>query len=464
MNSKVSLRKRKCILTYARSWNGLAATRCLGKHGIYVITGDIDAVAAANFSRYSKEQFVYPDPEADPDGFINKLVDVARAHAAADTDLVLMPLFTDIYPILCQKDRFDGLAKLVLPPKESYEIAGSKARLAAYCRELGIRIPPTSVIGNAEEFYECARKTEYPAFVKIPTGSASIGMCKVSSYEEAISAFRDMVQRYNIVGRELLPILQTCVGGEDYCSTFLFDHGEYRASMTYHNIVDFPRDKGMGALRETVDAHPLERIGIELLSKLGWNGVAEMDFRWDGVSEPWLIEVNPRFWGGLAQSIESGWLYPAWMYDLAVDGQTEPQKPKKIDVRTSNPGLMILRMIQDFADARDSMPAIAEAYNEFNCEQKKKNAAAVMRLVKKMSSAIDLPARLRAVVKLIKKERGAINEYFSWDDPLPILGLIYPLMVYIKHGVITPELLVGEKALHKTIHRSDECSKKDGSS
>ena len=77
-----SSRKRKCILTFARSWNGLAATRCLGKHGIYVITGDIDAVAAANFSRYSKEQFVYPDPDTDPDGFIDKLVAVAKAHAA----------------------------------------------------------------------------------------------------------------------------------------------------------------------------------------------------------------------------------------------------------------------------------------------------------------------------------------------------------------------------------------------
>jgi predicted ATP-grasp superfamily ATP-dependent carboligase len=436
-------------LTFARSWNGLAATRCLGKHGIYVITGDIDAVAAANFSRYSKEQFVYPDPNVDPDGFIDKLLSVAKAHAAADTDLVLMPLFTDIYPIICHKDRFEGIAKLALPLKEPYELVRSKARLATYCSELGIHIPPTTVVANSEEFYECARKTSYPAFVKIPTGSAAIGMCKVSSCEEAINAFCDMRLRYKIVDPDLLPIIQACVGGDDYCSTFLFDHGEYRASMTYHNLVDFPRDKGMGALRETVDARPLEDVGMKLLGKLGWNGVCEIDFRWDGVSEPWLIEVNPRFWGGLAQSIESGWKYPLWAYDLAVDGRIGPQKPEKIDVRTSNPGLMILRMIQDFVDARDSMPAIAQAYNEFNYEQKKKDIAAVLQLVKKVSGAIDLPGRLRAVVKLIKKERGAINEFFSWDDPLPILGLIYPLMIYIKHGVITPELLVGEKVLHK---------------
>lgn len=450
-------RKRKCILTFARSWNGLAATRCLGRHGIHVITGDIDAVAAANFSRYSKEQFVYPDPHADPGGFIDKLAAVATAHAAADTDLVLMPLFTDIYAIMCHKDRFDGLAKLALPPKKAYELARSKARLAAYCSKLGVRIPPTSVVRSAEEFRECARKAGYPAFVKMPMGSASIGICKVSSCEEAISVFRDMERRYKIADPELFPIIQTCIGGDDYCSTFLFDHGEYRASMTYHNIVDFPRAGGMGALRESVDAPPLERIGRELLRRLDWNGVCEIDFRWDGVSEPWLIEINPRFWGGLAQSIESGWIYPVWMYHLALDGHIAPQRPEKINVRTVNPGLMVLRMIQDFRDARDSMPAIAQAYHEFNSEQKRKNAAMVARLVRKVSGAIDLPARLRAVVKLIKTEQGAINEFFSWDDPLPILGLIYPIMVYIKHGEITPELLVGENAMHKDDPGHGEC-------
>ncbi len=444
-----SSRKQKCIVTFARSWIGLAATRCLGKHGIHVITGDTTTVAAANFSCYSKENFVYPDPDTDPDGFIDKLVAVVKAHSAVDTDLVLMPIFTDIYQILCHKDRFEGLVKMVLPPKESYELVRNKARLAEHCMQLGIRIPPTYAANSAGEFDECARKADYPAFVKLPTGSASIGVCKVSSCEEAISAISDMIRRYNIVTPGLLPILQTAVGGGDYCSTFLFDHGEYRASTTYHNIIDFPRDQGVGALRETVDARPLEQIGKELLRRLSWNGVCEIDFRWDGVSEPWLIEVNPRFWGGLAQSIESGWIYPIWMYNLAVAGKIEPQKPEKIDVRTVNPGLIIMRMFQDFVDAKDSMPIIARAWDEFNCEQKKKGAVAAAQLLNKVGGAIGLPMRLQAVMKLIKEEHGAISEFFSWDDPLPIVGLIYPLLVYVKHGAITPELLVGEKGIHK---------------
>lgn len=410
------MRKRKCILTYARSWIGLAATRCLGKQGIYVITGDTDRVAAANFSRYSKEQFTYPDPGTDPDGFVDRLAVLAKAHAAADTDLVLMPMYTDIYPILCRQERFEGLAKVALPPKASYELVRNKAELAVHCNKLGIRIPLTAVSGSAGEFRDMARSAVYPAFVKMPVSSGAIGTCKVSSYDEAVRTFDDMVMRYKITLSGPFPILQTFVGGDDYCSTFLFDHGECRASMTYHNVVDFPRGKGVGALRETVDAPVLEEIGRELLRRLEWNGVCQIDFRWDGVSEPWLIEINPRFWGGLAQSIESGWIFPVWMYDLALEGHIGSQQPEKMNVRTVNPALMALRMLQDLFDARGS---------------------------------IDLAGRMKAVMKLTKTGWGAVNECFSWEDPFPILGFAYPLMVYLKHGAITQELLIGEKGVNK---------------
>jgi len=402
------VRKQKCILTYARSWIALAATRCLGKHGIYVITGDTERGAAANFSRYSKEHFVYPDPAADPDGFVDRLVDIAKSHTDVDTDLVLMPMYTEIYPVLCRQDRFEGLVKMVLPPKEAYELVRNKAELAAHCNKFGIRIPSTVVSGNADEFYSGARNMEYPAFVKVPAGSGSLGIRKAACYDEAVKTFDEMVLRYKITDPRQFPILQACAGGTDHCSAFLFDHGEFRAAMTYRNVVDFPKGKGVGALRETVDAHALEKIGRKLLEHLGWNGVCQIDFRWDGAGEPWLIEINPRFWGGLAQSIASGWVFPVWMYDLALKGRIELPHPEKSDVRTINPVLMASRMAQDLFAGRG-----------------------------------------KDIAGLIKEQRGAVNEFFSWKDPLPVLGLAYPLMVYLKHGKITPELLIGEKGMHR---------------
>jgi hypothetical protein len=36
------------------------------------------------------------------------------------------------------------------------------------------------------------------------------------------------------------PLLQEGIPGDDYCATFLFDHGRLRAAMTYHNLRSFP--------------------------------------------------------------------------------------------------------------------------------------------------------------------------------------------------------------------------------
>jgi predicted ATP-grasp superfamily ATP-dependent carboligase len=280
------------------------------------------------------------------------------------------------------------------------------------------------VVGSDVEFYDRARSIGYPAFVKLPTSSGALGIRKVSCYDEAVTAFDNMVMRYKLTEPGLLPILQSFVGGNDYCSTFLFDHGEYRASMTYRNIIDFPKEKGVGVLRETVEAQALEEIGQKLLYHLNWNGVCQIDFRWDGVSEPWLIEVNPRFWGGLVQSIESGWKFPVWMYALATEGHIGLKRPEEVNVRTRNSTLMMLRMIQDFFAARNSF---------------------------------DLGGRIKTVTKLAKEGRGAVNEYLTWDDPFPIFGLAYPLMVLIKHGMVTHELLIGEKG----VHRNDKVDERD---
>ena len=92
-------------------------------------------------------------------------------------------------------------------------------------------------------------------------------------------------------------------------------------------------------MRETIEAPEMERVAAELMGSLGWHGVAELDFRWEGTLEaqPHLIEVNPRFFGGLIQSVESGWDYPWLLFQLAVKGYIEPVKETRTDVRTETP-------------------------------------------------------------------------------------------------------------------------------
>ncbi|NOY75929.1 MAG: hypothetical protein GXP32_09105 [Kiritimatiellaeota bacterium] len=191
---KNSKRKKVCILTFARSWNAVVATRDLGAHGIKVITGDNMYIAASNFSIHSKGFFSYPDPDSDPEGYIDKLVKVCEKYNAPDTDLVLMPLHTDSFIVAANKHRFEGIAKTALPERDKIDLIGNKASLAKFCAEKGIHIPETVVIDSADEFESIAKSFSYPAFLKISDSNAAIGLHKVDSAGEAIKHFKNDVK------------------------------------------------------------------------------------------------------------------------------------------------------------------------------------------------------------------------------------------------------------------------------
>jgi predicted ATP-grasp superfamily ATP-dependent carboligase len=434
-------RKEKCIMTFGRSWHTIAATRGLGKMGVDVITGDTLYLTGSNFSFYSKGFFTYPDPDKDPEGFIDKLVEVCKKHQSPDTDLVLMPLHTCSFVVAEHRDRFEGIAKIALPEKDQIDLIGNKASLAEFCNDHDIHTPKTAVINSVEEFTAIADSFEYPAFLKISDSNAAIGLHKVESAEEAKKFFKNDVEQFNLGGKAMA-ILQQSVPGEDYCSTFIFENGEPRSSMTYHNILDYPRKSGMGALRETVNASEMEAIGSGLLELVKWHGVAEIDFRWDGKSKPYLIEVNPRFWGGLDQSIESGWNYPYMVFRLAIDGHIEPVKPEVREVRTFNPCLMTMLMLQEFSEAKNTKKGLFDAFKEFAKDLDGDRFKALDKLSDNVADAIDPIDRLKAVEKILRENKGAVNELFKARDPLPVLGFLYPLTVFLKNGKITPEMLV----------------------
>lgn len=436
-------RKEICILTFARSWNTVAACRNLGEHGVKVITGDNHTLAGSNFSVYSKGFFTYPDPDSDPEGYVKKLIQVCEKYSESDADLVLMPMHTDSFIVAENKDKFKGIAKIALPDRDKIDLIGNKASLAKFCKKKGINIPKTEVIDSIEDFDDIANSFRYPAFLKISDSNAAIGLHKVNSADDARKCFNNDVNRFNMSGKDLA-VLQEAVQGEDYCSTFLFENGELRGSMTYHNILDYPKKTGMGALRETVDATEMEAIGAELLALADWHGVAEIDFRWDGESTPYLIEVNPRFWGGLGQSVESGWNYPYLLFRLAVDGHIDPIPRGSHDVKTFNPCLMSMLMLQEFAEAKDTRSELGEAIKNLDKEisERKDHFKALDNFSDRLADSLNPLERLKAVKSVMDENKGAVNELFKKKDPLPLLGLLYPLAVFLKHGKVSPEMLV----------------------
>lgn len=59
---------------------------------------------------------------------------------------------------------------------------------------------------------------------------------------------------------------------------------------------------------------------MKLLSSLKWIGIAMVEWKIDANDGlPYLLEINPRFWGGLELAIRSGVDFPMMYYQACLD-------------------------------------------------------------------------------------------------------------------------------------------------
>lgn len=438
----------KAIITFSRGWQTLVATRSLGRRGVEVITGDEYRMTAASFSKYSVAEFRYPNPTKEPAAFLDKLEEVVLTHKPKDPSVpyVLMPIHKETYVIARHRERFEPHIRVPVPEIEQIKQVHNKGTLAAYAIERGLPTPATWMPKNMADFESMATDVKLPAFVKLREAASGVGIRKVDTLEELTSTFKEFVEYFKLKEKDY-PIIQAGVPGDDYCVATLFDHGKLVAAMTYRGLRAFPAERGATVMRQTVAAPAMEKVAAELLGPLGWHGVAELDFRWEGTPEatPHLIEVNPRFFGGLIQSVESGWDYPWLLFQLAATGKAEPVTVTRTDVRTETPVLAFLATLQEIAESEGHMIGLKDSWErtkqEFRTGSKRQS---VRELLRGLKGYLDVRHRYERVRGFLEDHKDNIYDVLSKDDPLATLGVLYPLAVFLKHGNVNLELITGE--------------------
>jgi len=399
----------RAIITFSRGWQTLVATRSLGRRGVEVITGDEYAMTAASFSKYSVADFRYPNPTAEPEAFLDKLEKVVIEHKPEDetTPYVLMPIHKETYLIARHRERFEPHIRVPVPQIEHIEQVHNKGTIAAYAIERGLPTPKTWIPDDMEYFESIASDVKLPAFVKLRESASGVGIRKVKTLDDLKSTFKEFVEYFKLKEKDY-PIIQQA---------------------------------------ETVEAPEMEKVAAELMGSIGWHGVAELDFRWEGTPEaqPQLIEVNPRFFGGLIQSVESGWDYPWLLFELAVKGHIEPVKEIRADVRTETPILAFLATLQEIAENERGMKALNDSWQQAKAEFRTgSKRQGVRKLFGGVKDYFDVKVRFNKARQLLEEHKDNIYDVLSRDDPLAALGVLYPLAVFLKHGKVNLELITGE--------------------
>lgn len=431
--------KGRAIVTYGRSLMSLVIVRSLHERGIEVIGCDDVDLTVLSFSKHTKDCFTHPHFERDTDDALNRMEEAVRKYAPDDDrPYVLIPAFRDAKLFAEHRDRFEPLIRIAAPDLASIQLIHPKDQFAHFAEKHGLEAPETRQLTSEEFRSASASDLDLPKIIKPLDGVGGRGV-RLLKDENDITAYRDELK-----GEEDL-LLQTAVDGSDYCVSIAAKNGELIAISAYRNIRQFPVESGAGAIRETVDAAPFLETTKNLVAATKWNGVAEIDFRWDEDSDApaQLIEVNPRFWAGLFHSTESGIDFPWLAYSIAAGLPVPELDPNAAEIgfKSRTPAAWILSVAEEIASEDKHMLRTSDAWDEL---RKDVSNGAVISALKHFTSLIGhsaLSAKALARLQEELKQHGDLPSEFTVDnDPATGLGVLFALSSVLRHGELPPEL------------------------
>ena len=429
----------RCIVTYGRSLIALEIAHSLAERGVEVIGCDDVDLTVMSFSRDVKKNFVHAPSDSKPEKFLDDLEKYIRKYTPEDDiPYVLIPAFRDIQLIAENRDRFDPLIKVAGPTAEMISRIHPKQNLARTAEKLDAHAPRSIEFNDREGLDKAAEELGLPFLIKPFDGVGGRGVKALKTQAALEEHWKKSARVYEKGG-----LAQELVEGDDYCLAVLFQDGELKAHMAYRNIMKMPAESGAGIMRETINDEPFLETAKAVPGPIGWHGVAEIDFKWNGHAgaEPSMIEINPRFWMGIFHSIESGVDFPWLLYEMTVKGEVPEAPLATVGKRTKAPGVWLLSAIQDIASSDVHFSQVKDGWKEAMSSAKdRKIVEALKKFGASLGKVTDIESARKHLKKTMEDADEAQVELFSSRDPFASLGVLFVLASLVRHGKLPPEL------------------------
>ena len=155
--------------------------------------------------------------------------------------------------------------------------------------------------------------------------------------------------------------------------------------------------------------------------------------------------MNPRFWGGLIQAVESGWDYPWLTFQLASSGKINLDEERRLNVKTEIPILAFLATLNELSHSEAGEAALKDGWKKAKAEfQDGSKRAGLKALFKGLKSGLNPKARLAEAQRVLADHKHNVYDVLSKEDPGPAFGIFFPLAVFLKHGKVNMDLITGE--------------------
>jgi predicted ATP-grasp superfamily ATP-dependent carboligase len=346
----------RVLVTNAKNRIAYNIVRSLSVKGVEVYCADFVPRAMSFYSKYSAGHFIYPSPFSAQEQFVECLIAKIR-ELKID---VLIPVYEELFLVAKHREELSTHVKMAVPDYQQILTAHNKDCWEPIARQLQIPVPRTFAIERFLSDPGSIVDLPFPVLIKPKQGGGGWGIKRVASTEE----FNNFL---TADARESLPcerfLVQELVEGDTLCVAMVFSHSQLRGKVAYRQIREYPVFGGQATCRISVSNKTAEGSLQKLLEHLAWHGVCQADFVVDRVTKvPYLIDINPRFWGSLAQGIASGVDFPYLIYQIALNGDVEPVEGFREGVMTRWLGGELRGFFQHYSQAKEKLPLLRDFF------------------------------------------------------------------------------------------------------
>jgi D-aspartate ligase len=306
---------------------GLGIARSLGKRGIRTWVVDTDkSKSIAQFSRYT-ERFIDSEEPVE-----ELLLREGREHKLVGW--VVFPV-TDQYveSIAANHDSLKAIYRLTTNPMEVTRYALDKRLTYGKAAELGIAAPWTSVRKSSAD----TDTSSFP-FPVILKPAVNHHFFPQTNLKALAAANREELERGYTQMLRYIPVEEILVqehipgGGENqfsFCG--VCKNGRVYASLVAQRRRQYPVEFGNAStFVETTKQPIVEAAGRRFLESIGFDGMAEVEFKFDTRDGKYkILDVNPRPWGwhSLGKAAGIDFPYLLWRQKLGLE-TSEPRAPR----------------------------------------------------------------------------------------------------------------------------------------
>jgi predicted ATP-grasp superfamily ATP-dependent carboligase len=303
----------------------LPVTRSAGRAGHWVAVGaNRGAFAAAKLSRYCRVALDYPVSTSEPQAFVQSILEFVRAN---QIDLVVPLTDWTLGPLCTERKRFSGLCPLAMPSQSAVEFASDKFRTIELAQEIGIGVPKTCLVRSLADL-SGLKEFGFPAVVKdrfsvrwIQQKAVFGSVAYAYSPEDLQERVADRLETAGDV------LVQEFVSGQGIGFSCFIAGGKTFLPFQWLRVREVdPRGSASSARKSIALDDGLVSQSQQLISRMGFEGIAMVEYKRTSDGRLVLMEINGRPWGSIGLPFACGIDYPRHLIDWCLEGKLPQEK------------------------------------------------------------------------------------------------------------------------------------------